>query len=51
MKSGSAVLALGRSLGVEMPITEAVCAVLEGKLDVENIASLLLARNLKAEGS
>lgn len=51
MKSGSAVLALGRSLEVEMPITEAVCAVLEGKLDVENIASLLLARNLKAEGS
>lgn len=51
MKSGSAVLALGRSLGVEMPITEAVCAVLDGRLDVENIASLLLARNLKAEGT
>ena len=50
MKSGSAVLALGRSLQVDMPITEAVCAVLEGKLEVENIASLLLARHLKAEG-
>lgn len=51
MKSGSAVLELGRSLGVEMPITQAVCAVLDGTLAVENIASLLLARHLKAEGT
>lgn len=51
MKSGSAVLQLGRSRGVEVPITEAVCAVLDGTLAVENIASLLLARHLKAEGS
>lgn len=51
MKSGSAVLELGRSLDVEMPITQAVCAVLDGTLAVENIASLLLARNLKAEGT
>ena len=51
MKSGSAVLELGRSLNVEMPITEAVCAVLDGTLAVENIASLLLARHRKAEGA
>lgn len=49
MKSGPAVLELARSMGVEMPITEAVCAVLDGTLSVENIASLLLARTLKSE--
>lgn len=51
MKSGTAVLDLAHSLGVEMPICEAVCAVLDGRLAVENIASLLLARDLKSEGA
>ena len=49
MKSASAVLDLAREHGVEMPITEAVTAVLAGRLPVQNIASLLLARELKAE--
>lgn len=51
MKSGPAVLDLAHQVKVDMPICEAVCAVLAGKLSVENIASLLLARNLKSEGS
>lgn len=50
MKSGSAVLDLARRHRVEMPISEAVVAVLNGALDVGAIASLLLARDLKAEG-
>lgn len=50
MKSGSAVLDLARRNGVDMPISEAVVAVLNGALDVDTIASLLLARDLKAEG-
>ena len=50
MKSGSAVLDLARRNGVDMPISEAVVAVLNGALDVSTIASLLLARDLKAEG-
>lgn len=49
MKSASAVLELARRHGVEMPITEAVVAVLSGKLAVEKIVTLLLARQLKAE--
>lgn len=51
MKSGPAVLDLAHQVEVDMPICEAVCAVLAGTLTVENIASLLLARNLKSEGS
>lgn len=50
MKSGSAVLELARRHGVDMPISEAVVAVLNGALEVDTIASLLLARDLKAEG-
>ncbi|WP_218220138.1 NAD(P)H-dependent glycerol-3-phosphate dehydrogenase [Nesterenkonia sp. Act20] len=50
MKSGSAVVELARQHQVEMPICEAVVAVLEGKLTVDRLASLLLARDLKAEG-
>ncbi|WP_022873210.1 NAD(P)H-dependent glycerol-3-phosphate dehydrogenase [Nesterenkonia alba] len=50
MKSASAVLELAGEYQVDMPITQAVVAVLEGTLAVENIASLLLARHLKPEG-
>lgn len=50
MKSGSAVVDLARRHGVEMPISEAVVAVLDGTLSVDRIAPLLLARDLKAEG-
>lgn len=50
MKSGSAVVDLAHRHGVEMPISEAVVAVLDGALPVDRLASLLLARDLKAEG-
>ncbi|NDK30797.1 NAD(P)H-dependent glycerol-3-phosphate dehydrogenase [Nesterenkonia haasae] len=49
MKSAAAVLELAHEHQVDMPIAEAVVAVLTGKLAVENIATLLLARELKAE--
>jgi glycerol-3-phosphate dehydrogenase (NAD(P)+) len=35
--------------GVEMPITEAVCALLEGKISVEATVEALMARPLKSE--
>lgn len=50
MKSASAVVDLARRHGVEMPIAEAVVAVLDGALPVERLAKLLLARDLKSEG-
>lgn len=50
IKSVSAVVDLARRIGVEMPISEAVNAVVNGQLDVRSIAGLLLARDLKPEG-
>ena len=50
VKSAPAVLALGRRNGVDLPITEAVCAVLAGKLQVDELAGLLLSRKRKHEG-
>lgn len=50
IKSGRAVKDLAAKLGVEMPITNAVVAVLEGKLTVDDLGPLLLARELKSEG-
>lgn len=50
IKSVSAVVDLARRVGVEMPISEAVNAVVNGQLDVRSIAGLLLARDLKPEG-
>ncbi|MDO5492343.1 MAG: NAD(P)H-dependent glycerol-3-phosphate dehydrogenase [Nesterenkonia sp.] len=50
MKSASAVVELAQRHGVEMPIAEAVVAVLDGALPVERLATLLLARDLKSEG-
>ena len=41
---------LAGKLGVEMPITAAVVAVLAGKLHVDQLGPLLLARDLKPEG-
>lgn len=38
-----------RDAGVEMPITEAVCALLEGKTSVEATVEALMARPLKNE--
>jgi glycerol-3-phosphate dehydrogenase (NAD(P)+) len=50
IKSGQAVHELAGKLGVEMPITAAVVAVLAGKLSVDQLGPLLLARELKPEG-
>lgn len=49
MKSASAVVHLARRHGVEMPISEAVVAILEGSLPVEQVPGLLMARGLKSE--
>lgn len=50
IKSAQAVHELAGKLGVEMPITAAVVAVLAGKLSVDELGPLLLSRDLKAEG-
>ncbi|GAA5229344.1 NAD(P)H-dependent glycerol-3-phosphate dehydrogenase [Arthrobacter cryoconiti] len=50
IKSARAVKDLGAKVGVEMPLTNAVVAVLEGKLSVDDLGPLLLARELKSEG-
>lgn len=50
IKSARAVKDLGAKIGVEMPLTNAVVAVLEGKLSVDDLGPLLLARELKSEG-
>lgn len=50
IKSGQAVHQLAGKLGVEMPITAAVVAVLAGKLSVDQLGPVLLSRELKPEG-
>jgi glycerol-3-phosphate dehydrogenase (NAD(P)+) len=50
IKSGQAVHELAAKLGVDMPITAAVVAVLAGKLSVDQLGPVLLARQLKPEG-
>ncbi|MCB5291933.1 NAD(P)H-dependent glycerol-3-phosphate dehydrogenase [Arthrobacter sp. SO3] len=50
IKSAQAVHELAGKLGVEMPITAAVVAVLAGKLSVDELGPLLLSRDLKREG-
>ena len=50
IKSSQAVHELAGKLGVEMPITAAVVAVLDGKLSVDQLGPLLLSRDLKPEG-
>lgn len=49
IKSVSAVVALAHSHGVEMPIAEAVNAVVAGTIQIRDIAQLLLGRDLKPE--
>ena len=51
LKSAPAVLQLAREHGVDMPITEAVVAILDGRITVDHLAPLLLGRELKAEGT
>jgi len=43
------VLELARKYGVEMPITEAVAALISGKLTVGDAAALLMSRSAKPE--
>jgi glycerol-3-phosphate dehydrogenase (NAD(P)+) len=50
IKSGAAVHELAGKLNVEMPITAAVVAVLEGRMSVDDLGPRLLARALKSEG-
>ena len=47
--SAPTVLARARQLGVDMPITEAVCAVLDGRLSVPAAVDLLMGRQAKSE--
>ncbi|MDY0743220.1 NAD(P)H-dependent glycerol-3-phosphate dehydrogenase [Paucibacter sp. R3-3] len=47
--SAPTVLARARARGVEMPITEAVVAVLDGRLSAANAVDLLMGREAKAE--
>ncbi|MGO1182518.1 MAG: NAD(P)H-dependent glycerol-3-phosphate dehydrogenase [Micrococcaceae bacterium] len=49
VKSVSAVVELAHRMHVEMPISEAMNAVVSGALDVDSLATLLLARDLKSE--
>ena len=49
IKSGSAVQELATTHGVEMPITAAVVAVIDGRVGVKDMARLLLERELKSE--
>ena len=49
VKSVSAVVTLAHSHGVEMPIAEAVNAVVAGTIQIRDIAQLLLGRDLKPE--
>ena len=48
--SAPAVTALARKLGVETPICEAVCAILDGRVGVDAAIAGLLARPLRTEG-
>jgi glycerol-3-phosphate dehydrogenase (NAD(P)+) len=50
IKSAQAVLDSATKLGVDMPITGSVVAVLQGRLSVQDLGPRLLARNLKPEG-
>ncbi|MUN61835.1 NAD(P)H-dependent glycerol-3-phosphate dehydrogenase [Kocuria sediminis] len=51
IKSAPAVLALARRHGVDMPITEAVVAILREDITVDDLAPLLLGREIKSEGT
>ena len=50
IKSAQAVLDRATQLGVYMPITENVVAVLQGVITVDELGPRLLARELKSEG-
>lgn len=43
------LLQSAQKLGIDMPIVEAVCVLLEGKANVDDVTTALLSRPLKAE--
>jgi glycerol-3-phosphate dehydrogenase (NAD(P)+) len=47
--SAAAVTALARAHGIEMPISEAVAAIVAGKADVDTSITALLARPFTSE--
>lgn len=49
VKSSASVLDLARTHGVEMPITQGVVGVIEGKLPIDKLGAVLLSRPLKPE--
>ncbi|WP_371543425.1 NAD(P)-dependent glycerol-3-phosphate dehydrogenase [Streptomyces sp. NBC_00554] len=49
VKSCQAILHLARGHGIEMPITELVASVIEGRATVKEAASMLMARTQKPE--
>src|SRR5699024_11043434 len=49
IQSETAVVELAHSVGVEMPIAEAINAVVNGTIEITDIAQLLLGRDLKPE--
>lgn len=50
VKTSTSVLELAGTVGVEMPITDAVVQVLHHGLPIDKMAEMLLARPRKAEG-
>ncbi|MFI7584697.1 NAD(P)H-dependent glycerol-3-phosphate dehydrogenase [Kocuria sp. M1N1S27] len=51
IKSAPAVLALARRHRVDMPIAEAVVAILREEITVDDLAPLMLGREIKSEGT
>lgn len=47
--SATAVIALAATLGVEMPISEAIAAIVTGKMNVDEAITALLTRPFKSE--
>ena len=41
---------IAQRIGVDMPVTDAVCALLSGRVDIDEVVSTLLARPLRTEG-
>jgi glycerol-3-phosphate dehydrogenase (NAD(P)+) len=48
--TAAVLLDIARANGIDMPISEAVASILEGRLDIDTAINGLLARPLKAEG-
>jgi glycerol-3-phosphate dehydrogenase (NAD(P)+) len=49
VETAPALVARGRSMGVELPIAEAMADLLDGKLPLGDAMTRLMTRRLKAE--